>query len=169
MNAQQESNVNNERIEAAAILQVSEVLNESPIAPNLSEDDVEDDVGDENMEDAVNEEVFQVGPPPDNRPATLTSNLRTLHAIWTEYEFGIAGNRPAKLFSRKERGACRHMYAKRKLVWDKVILLIRAGHLWEQACDLIYQAYGQNLSPTAIFRKIQLDNKLPLAQRQLVI
>ena len=38
--------------------------------------------------------------------------------IKAEYEFGSGGNKAAKLFTIAERGAVKHKYTRRKVVWD---------------------------------------------------
>lgn len=101
--------------------------------------------------------------------AVLARNIKTLHGVWEEYHKGIGGRKPACLFTRSERGKVRHVYAKRKLVWDKISALIRCGDSYEIACDKIYQAYGQNLSVTKIIHAIQTDNKNPIHERRLQI
>ena len=60
--------------------------------------------------------------------AKLARNLKSLYVLWHEYEFGIGERRPAKSFSRKERGSCRHLYSKRNLFWSLVVEMIRRGH-----------------------------------------
>ena len=103
----------------------------------------------------------------NNNRLTLAPNLRMIQAFWQEYEHGIGGRKPAKLFTRQERGIRRFLYSKRKLVWDKISLLVRQGYGWEAACDSIYAAYGRNLSIAQIMRQIQVDNRLPVENRRL--
>ncbi len=38
------------------------------------------------------------------RPAELFKNPRTFHVLWVKWEFGIKGNKTAKLFTAQERG-----------------------------------------------------------------
>jgi hypothetical protein len=39
----------------------------------------------------------------DNRPATLSDNVRTLDELWTEYISGIYGRKPAMCFTKVEK------------------------------------------------------------------
>ena len=48
-------------------------------------------------------------------PATLSRNPRDLFVLWQEYMFRIAGRKPAKQFSSKERGKCKFTYNLRKI------------------------------------------------------
>ena len=57
-------------------------------------------------------------------PATLGKNPKTLHSLWREFEEGLGGRKPAKMFTARERGKVKQMYYRRKVVWDSVALLI---------------------------------------------
>ena len=91
--------------------------------------------------------------------AKLARNLKSLYVLWHEYEFGIGERRPAKSFSRKERGSCRHLYSKRNLFWSLVVEMIRRGHTANGAIDKIYEKYGFKTSVTDILRQLQKDKK----------
>ena len=67
-----------------------------------------------------------------------------LHNLWQEYEFGFAGYKAAKDFTSRERGADKCKYYRRNIFWSKVNELVLAGHSADEACDLIYRAYGQS-------------------------
>ena len=41
---------------------------------------------------------------------------RTLAILWTEYEYGIGGNKPAKYFTARERGMVKIAYCLRKIL-----------------------------------------------------
>ena len=91
-------------------------------------------------------------------PATvLTCNPRDLHTLWMEYEFGIGGRKAAKLFTPAERGACKYKFHRRKVVWDKIIELIRAGHTAQTAVDTIYDVYGCDKPVTAIINEMRRE------------
>jgi hypothetical protein len=49
----------------------------------------------------------------DNDSASLSSNPRTLHLLWEEYQHGIGGRKAAKLFTSQERGRLKHNVAER--------------------------------------------------------
>jgi hypothetical protein len=60
-----------------------------------------------------------------------------------EYERGIGGRRPARLFTRDKRGALEHMHHRRKMVWDLILTLVPGGLLIARvAIDPIYDHYG---------------------------
>jgi HEPN domain-containing protein len=89
--------------------------------------------------------------------ATLSPNPRTLFVLWQEYEFGIAGRKAARLFTAQERGRAKYSYHRRKVVWDKISQLIRAGHTAQTAIDMIYQAYGVNTPTSRIINQMRAD------------
>ena len=77
-------------------------------------------------------------PPP---LAELSPQPRTLHALWHEWQSGIGGRKAARLFTAQERGKQKSKFCRRKVVWDRVALLIRAGHS--------SQVLGQPSAPVA--------------------
>jgi hypothetical protein len=89
--------------------------------------------------------------------AELTPRPKSLHELWQEYMFGIGDRKPAKDFSKIERGKYRHMYCRRKLVWDCIERHVRCGYTPQAACDRIHQAYGYNLSITRIINGFKRD------------
>jgi hypothetical protein len=51
-------------------------------------------------------------------PPSLSPNPKNLFELWQEYEIGIGGRKPAKLFTQKERGgSMKHKYCRRKVIW----------------------------------------------------
>lgn len=97
------------------------------------------------------------------RPRVLVARLskcpKTLYDLWKEYMFGFSGNKPAKDFTRSERGACRYNYSKRNVVWQTIVELVKAGYSSDLAIDKIYGAYGHSTSNTIIIKKLAADNK----------
>jgi hypothetical protein len=91
--------------------------------------------------------------------ATLSPNPRTLDLLWQEYQFGIGGRRPAKSFSATERGRVKHMYHRRKVVWDVLANLVRAGMTAQQAIDKIYSVYGADKSNGSLINCMRVDRK----------
>jgi hypothetical protein len=89
--------------------------------------------------------------------AVLTHNPKDLHTLWMEYEFGIGGRKAARLFTPTERGACKYKFHRRKVVWDKIIELIRAGHTAQTAVDTIYDVYGNDKPVTAIINAMRRE------------
>ena len=90
--------------------------------------------------------------------ATLMPNPRNLEQLWEEYEIGSGGRKAAKLFTRQERGTCRFKYSRRKIVWDLIASLVRAGRTAPAVIDSIYAAYGP-ISVTQIINRVREDKK----------
>ena len=92
--------------------------------------------------------------------AVLTKHPRTLHDLWREYEFGSPGHKPAKEFTAAERGGKnKNIYYMRKFLWSKVAEMVRSGLSADDACDRIYNVYGNNLSVSIILKRLQNDSK----------
>jgi hypothetical protein len=102
-------------------------------------------------------------------PATLSPTPRTLHLLWDEYERGIGGRKAARLFSREERGRAKHKYHRRKVVWDCVAGLVRAGFSSEVAIDRVYQVYGENTTVTRIINKMKEDRQAGIVHPSLQV
>jgi pilus assembly protein TadC len=51
------------------------------------------------------------------------------------------------------------MYYRRKVVWDTVAVLVRAGYTAETAIERIYNTYGQNQSVTKIIKRMLADKR----------
>jgi hypothetical protein len=92
-----------------------------------------------------------------NNTATLSRNPRTLFILWQEYEFGIAGRKAAEKFTAIERGRVGYKYHRRKVVWDKVAELIRAGHPAKTAIDAILLDYGEGTPVTCIINLMRVQ------------
>jgi Transcriptional activator of glycolytic enzymes len=92
-------------------------------------------------------------------PATLSKNPKTLHSLWQEFEEGLGGRKPAKMFTARERGRVKQMYYRRKVVWDTVALLIRAGYTAQTAIDQIYETYRADQSVTNVIRVMLRDRQ----------
>ena len=89
--------------------------------------------------------------------AELSPTPRNLYTLWEEYMVGIGGRKPARMFSRQERGRCKHKYHRRKIVWDRIALLINAGLTSHMACDRIYDVYGHGATVTTIINALKKD------------
>jgi hypothetical protein len=76
----------------------------------------------------MNKRTFGVENPPLSPRAELSPTPRTLGVLWQEWTDGIGGRKAARLFTREERGKCKHKYHRRKIVWDRIRLLVNAGH-----------------------------------------
>jgi hypothetical protein len=91
-------------------------------------------------------------------PAFLGSP-KTLHELWLEYWVGTAGNKPAKDFTARERGAVKFRYSKRKVFWDVVAAHVRAGYDAHAAIERIQSAYGHSLSVTNVLKAMTRDRQ----------
>ena len=93
------------------------------------------------------------------RPAKLYKSPKTLFDVWQEYQFGINGEKPAKDFTHEERGKNKCIYCRRKVFWDVVSNLVRAGHTSDVAIDRVYQVYGRSTSVTRILVQMVRQRK----------
>lgn len=91
--------------------------------------------------------------------AKLSPHPRTLLLLWHEYLYGLEGNKPAKDFTPAERGRVKFKFSRRKCFWAVMARLINAGFTELAGIDKIHQAYGANLSVTAILNKLQRDKR----------
>ena len=106
--------------------------------------------------DAVTEQQEEQEPSPN---VSLSKMPKTLNYLWMEYEFGLNNKKAAKDFSSVERGRVKYRYHRRKVVWDKISEMVRAGHNSEDAINKIYDAYGHKTSVTNIINKMRKDRK----------
>lgn len=91
--------------------------------------------------------------------ANLSRRPKTLHDLWKEWEYGMAGNKAAKNFTQAERGKVKSQYNIRLQFWAKCEDMVRRGMEPDVACDRIYAAYGQRTSVTIILRNMRRDKK----------
>jgi hypothetical protein len=89
--------------------------------------------------------------------ALLVKCPRDLFVLWQEYEHGIDGSKPARLFTSKERGQCKYTFSLRMNFWSIVEEMIRRGHTSDSALDKVYSVYGRAESTTCILRAIRKD------------
>jgi hypothetical protein len=100
--------------------------------------------------DAEEEEV--AGP-----DATLSTTPRNVYLLWQEYTHGIGGRKAAKDFTPAERGREKCKYSRRKIVWDVINTMIRAGFTSQAAVDKIYEVYGQRSTTSSIIERMRAD------------
>ena len=93
------------------------------------------------------------------QPVKLYRCPKTLFDLWQEYQFGLNGCKPAKDFTAVERGKSKTMYCRRKVFWDVITNLVRAGHTSDTAIDKVYEAYGRSTSVTQILLQMIRDRK----------
>jgi hypothetical protein len=80
--------------------------------------------------------------------ARLHAMPLTLHVIWEELVACIGDNKPASEFTREERGKVKGKYHCRKILWDLIGQLVRAGLSSDAAIDHIHASMaGMKLSP----------------------
>ena len=103
----------------------------------------------------------QVGYNPNRRWPTLCKNINSLVSLWSEYEMGIGGRKPAKDWTAVERGNKRQKqtYYRRNCIWKIQLHLINKGHNLQAANALIRQTYGENTAITKISEAIVKDRK----------
>ena len=109
-------------------------------------------------QDAMELEADQPEPP---RPliARLSKCPKTLNDLWAEYEFGVGGYKPAKLYTAQERGAVKDLYYRRNNFWTIVAELVRAGESADTVIEKMYRIYGPSSSVTKILAAIKHDKK----------
>jgi hypothetical protein len=88
---------------------------------------------------------------------TLKKNPKCLHTLWMEYEFGLGGKKPAKMFTASERGRCKYLYCNRLVFWKKISEMVRAGWNSTAAIEKVTTHYGSNLSVTKVLAKMRKD------------
>ena len=86
---------------------------------------------------------------------------RTLQILWAEYEFGVGGKKPAKLFTARERGKVKFSYSLWKPFWTLVERMICFGYSHTNAIEKIESVYcsGRSKSVTQILREIRRDKQ----------
>ena len=82
-----------------------------------------------------------------------------LYEMWKEYESGLNGVKPARDFTKEERGADATRYCRRKVFWDRVLELIGQGYSSHAAVALIYSTYGEGLSICKILKLLAAEKK----------
>ena len=60
----------------------------------------------------------------------------------SEYESGVGGNKPTRLFNKTESGKVHFKYCRRKIFWDAVKALVQRGLTSDVAIDRIYSECG---------------------------
>ncbi|ETN00948.1 hypothetical protein PPTG_17274 [Phytophthora nicotianae INRA-310] len=82
-----------------------------------------------------------------------------LYELWGEYEFGLNGVKAAREYTAAERGANKFAYSRRKMFWDVVATMVRAGYSSDVAVDRIYAIYGRQLPVTSILLALRRDKQ----------
>jgi hypothetical protein len=95
----------------------------------------------------------------DNYVSTLSPTPRTIYILWQEYELGIRGRKPTRLFTPAERGKVKYSYHRRKVVWDVIASLVRTGDTAQVAIDRLYEVYGVAMTVSHIFNMMRQDRR----------
>ncbi|CAK4203199.1 unnamed protein product [Aphanomyces euteiches] len=107
------------------------------------------------------EQLQQLPDGATTKKAVLSRRPRDLFDLWKEYEFGLAGSIPARMFSAKERGASKFVYCFRLQFWRLVESVLDRGHTRDTAIDAIYAWYGRSKSVTAILTELRKSKPQP--------
>ena len=91
--------------------------------------------------------------------AKLSPTPRNIYVLWEEWLNGIGGRKAARLFSSQERGRVKYKFCRRKVVWDLIARLVRAGCTAQVACDRKVAVYGQSTTVTNIIARLRDDIK----------
>ena len=97
--------------------------------------------------------IGEIGQADSGPPALLGRCPRTLFALWDEYVNGIGGNKPAREFTREERGLRRNKfkYCNRRIIWKCMErLIVRGNNTVATAVQKISQVYGTTCVTTLI-------------------
>ena len=89
----------------------------------------------------------------------LSKRPKDLYVLWAEYEHGVGGVKPAKSFTRAERGHNKFAFSRRAVFWRMVVSLVARGHTSDLAIDKIYGVYGRKLGVSAILAAMRKDRK----------
>ena len=92
--------------------------------------------------------------------AFLVNRPKSLYVLWQEWESGLNGNKPARLYTAEEQGRDRQKYSRRKVIWDKILEFIRMGYDHMTAIDMIYNKEGQGKSVTEIINAMSKRRRL---------
>jgi hypothetical protein len=101
--------------------------------------------------------------------AGLSPNPRTLYLLGDEYMNGVGGRKPAKDFTRQERGRVKFKYHRRGHVWNVVARLVDGGVSADVALDKIYAVYGVGSSVTSIINQMIRDKQLQIHHPTLTV
>jgi hypothetical protein len=96
--------------------------------------------------------------PPVEPLATLHSCPRTLELLWDEYQNGIGGRKPAREFTRSERGKVKFKYSRRLLFWKCMERLLNRGNTVSTAIRKIHDIYGYT-TVTKLIEKLRRDER----------
>ena len=79
--------------------------------------------------------------------------------LWDEYQNGVGGRKPAREFTREERGRCKAVYSQRKPFWECMERQIDRGTTKTVALNRVMQVYEHHGSVTKKLIAIRKDEK----------
>ena len=92
---------------------------------------------------------------------TLSPAPRTLHELYTEWQYGIGGRKAARLWNAKERaqriGGIKQKFYRRHVVWKIINALMNKGCDAHEAIHMVKEAYGHNCTVSQYINKIIRD------------
>ena len=93
-------------------------------------------------------------------PANLSKCPKTIYVLWAEYESGIGGNKPARLFTPSERGWVKFKYSRRKIVCDVIGNMCNKNVAVDVVIDRIYaECGGQDTPVNYIIKRLREAKK----------
>lgn len=97
----------------------------------------------------------------DLRPATLSSNPRTLSVLWDEYVNGIGGRLPASEFTSRQRNtrATKPNFCHRRPFWAIMVRLIDSGCTVATAMARVHRVYDRFGCLTEMLKAMKIDER----------
>ena len=93
-----------------------------------------------------------------SRRTKLSKKPKDLYALWREWEHGINGNTPARMFTSRDRKNSRSQFSQRKIFWNFLVDMLARGYDSATAISMIVDAYGNQLV-TKIIKFLIRDKK----------
>ncbi|KAI2493261.1 hypothetical protein MHU86_21298 [Fragilaria crotonensis] len=94
---------------------------------------------------------------------SLSPAPKTLYELHTEWQFGIGGRKPARLWNLRERakraGGVKQKFYRRSVVWKLINGLVNRGCHVQEAIHMIKEAYGHNCTVSQYIDKIIKDRQ----------
>jgi hypothetical protein len=94
---------------------------------------------------------------------SLSPAPKTLYVLHTEWQFGIGGRKPARLWNSRERtqraGGIKQKFYRRSVVWKLINGLVNRGCHVQEAIHMIKEAYGHNCTVSQYIDKIIKDRQ----------
>ena len=95
--------------------------------------------------------------------ATLSPAPKTLHELYTEWQYGIGGRKAARLWNSRERSrrvdGIKQKFYRRSVVWTILKRLVNKGHHIQEAIHMIKEAYGHDCTVSQYINKIIHDRR----------